>query len=300
MAVLFISHNMSIVRNFCDRIYVMQNGKIVETGTPEEIFKNPKEDYTKILIASIPDGKEREDKDEALEEPVLEIKDFSAFYPKKKKHFFEKGGRVCIVDHVNLTIHTGECVGLVGRSGCGKSTLSKGILGLLKDTEGEVVHHSEHPQMIFQDPYSSLNPKKKIGWILKQPLALRTDLTQDQKNKLVIETVQQVGLMPEVLDRYPRELSGGMRQRISIAIALVQGSKFIIADEPVSALDVTVQKQILELFLKVQRETGIAFLFISHDRDVVKQMCHRIVYMANGKLSDEEEGKEILDKDDPV
>ncbi len=300
MAVLFISHNMSIVRNFCDRIYVMQNGKIVETGTPEEIFKNPKEDYTKILIASIPDGKEREDKDEALEEPVLEIKDFSAFYSKKKKHFFEKGGRVCIVDHVNLTIHTGECVGLVGRSGCGKSTLSKGILGLLKDTEGEVVHHSEHPQMIFQDPYSSLNPKKKIGWILKQPLALRTDLTQDQKNKLVIETVQQVGLMPEVLDRYPRELSGGMRQRISIAIALVQGSKFIIADEPVSALDVTVQKQILELFLKVQRETGIAFLFISHDRDVVKQMCHRIVYMANGKLSDEEEGKEILDKDAPV
>ncbi|MBR6365526.1 MAG: ABC transporter ATP-binding protein [Lachnospiraceae bacterium] len=300
MAVLFISHNMSIVRNFCDRIYVMQNGKIVETGTPEEIFKNPKEDYTKVLIASIPDGREREDKDDALEEPVLEIRDFSAFYPKKKKHFFEKGGRVCIVDHVNLTIHEGECVGLVGRSGCGKSTLSKGILGLLKDTEGAVIHHTKHPQMIFQDPYSSLNPKKKIGWILKQPLALRTDLTQDQKNKLVIETVQQVGLMPEVLDRYPRELSGGMRQRISIAIALVQGSKFIIADEPVSALDVTVQKQILELFLKVQRETGIAFLFISHDRDVVKQMCHRIVYMADGKLSDEERGKEILDKEAPV
>jgi len=288
MAVLFISHNMSIVRDFCDRVYVMQNGKIVETGTPEEIFKDPKEPYTKVLIASIPDGRPRADKDEVSEEKVLELRNFSAFYPKKKKHFFEKGGRVCIIDRIDLTIHEGECVGLVGRSGCGKSTLSKGILGLLKDTEGEIKHYTKHPQMIFQDPYSSLNPKKKIGWILKQPLSLRTDLTPEEKSKIVIETVLKVGLKPEVLDRYPRELSGGMRQRISIAIALIQGSKFIIADEPVSALDVTVQKQILELFLQVQRETKIAFLFISHDRNVVNQMCHRIVYMADGKLSEAE------------
>lgn len=287
MAILFISHNMSIVRNFCERIYVMQKGQIVESGTPEEIFDHPEEPYTQELIASIPTGAPRTDTCPVENPAVLEVKDFSVYYPKKRKHFWDKRELEEIVKSVSFQIRRGELVGLVGRSGCGKSTLSNGILGFQKYTKGEVQHGTERPQMVFQDPYSSLNPKKTIGWILREPLR-PLKLPREEQDKRVTDILDKVGLAPEVAKMYPHELSGGMRQRVSIAIALIQGSDFLIADEPVSALDVTIQKQILELFLNVQRRTGLACLFISHDMNVVKQMCHRVLKMQDGTLQEVE------------
>ncbi|MBR4587221.1 MAG: ABC transporter ATP-binding protein [Lachnospiraceae bacterium] len=302
MSIMFISHNMSIVRNFCDRVYVMHKGNIVETGTPDEIFFDPKEDYTKKLIGSIPNGKLREDSLKGDEKTILKVEDFSVFYKQQKKRFYEKTVLKEVVKKVSFELHEGEMAGLVGRSGCGKSTLSLGLLGLLKITKGSVFfehdgkkinmldrHADKHGvmQMVFQDPYGSLNPKKKIGWILAEPLRMKGELkTSAERKQRVHEVLQEVGLDVSYSRRYPSDLSGGQRQRVCIAVALIQGARLIIADEPVSALDVTVQKQILELILDIQRRTGIAVLFISHDMNIVRQMCHRIFHMTDGKLNE--------------
>lgn len=284
ISIMFISHNMKIVRNFCDRIYVMHNGYLVEAGTPEEIFDHPHEDYTKRLIGSIPDGHLREDENNS-EKKILEVKDFSVFYKQQKKKFYEKTVLREVVKSVSFDVKEGEMIGLVGNSGCGKSTLSLGILGLQKITKGSVIFHGDDMQMVFQDPYSSLNPTKKIGWILAEPLRMKGELkTSAERKARVHQVLQEVGLDLSYSRRYPKELSGGQRQRVCIAVALIQGARLIIADEPVSALDVTVQKQILELMLDIQKRTGIAVIFISHDMNIVRQMCHRVLRMEDGKL----------------
>ena len=190
-------------------------------------------------------------------------------------------------------IKEGEIVGLVGESGCGKSTLSKAILGLLDIEEGEMIHHTKNPQMVFQDPFSSLNPRKKIGWILEEPLRIQKVPKQERKQR-VEEMIVKVGLTPSHLERYPKELSGGQRQRVSIAISLIQGSKFIIADEPVSALDVTIQKQIMELMIRLQEENQLSYLFISHDLNVIYQMCDRVLVMKAGQIVEEGDVEEIF------
>ena len=171
-------------------------------------------------------------------------------------------------------------MGLLGKSGCGKSTLSRAIAGLNDKYKGQIIYHDETDskiQMVFQDPYSSLNPCKTIGFILSEPLKNQKKLSTEEIKKQVLEILKQVELSEEFYDRYPHELSGGQRQRVSIGIALIAKTKLIIADEPVSALDVTIQKQILELFLKVQKEKKISILMISHDIQVLNQVCDRIV-----------------------
>ena len=212
---------------------------------------------------------------------ILEVRHVSAAYTD------EKQGRQVLKD-ISLEVKENEILGLVGESGCGKSTLSKVILGFLKPSQGEIHHETQNPQMIFQDPASSLNPSKKISWILEEPLRMQK-IPKEERRKQVLEMAERVGLSQEQLKRYPRELSGGQRQRVSIAAALIQGSKFIIADEPVSALDVTIQRQIMELMVKLQEEMQLSILFISHDLNVVYQMCDRLLIMKDGKIL--EEGK---------
>ncbi len=217
---------------------------------------------------------------------ILEVRHVSAAYAD------EKQGRQVLKD-ISLEVKENEILGLVGESGCGKSTLSKVILGFLKPSQGEIHHETQNPQMIFQDPASSLNPSKKISWILEEPLRMQK-IPKEERRKQVLEMTERVGLSQEQLNRYPRELSGGQRQRVSIAAALIQGSKFIIADEPVSALDVTIQRQIMELMVKLQEEMQLSILFISHDLNVVYQMCDRLLIMKDGKILEEGKTEELF------
>ena len=210
-------------------------------------------------------------------EKILEVKHVNAYYREGKT-------RRQILDDVSFTLYEGEIVGLVGESGSGKSTLCKCVLGLLKDYEGEIVHYTQRPQMVFQDPFSALNPRKTIGWILEEPLRVKGGFTRQERRKEAVEMLQRVHLPEDFYERYPRELSGGQRQRVSIALALITGTKFILADEPLSALDVTVQAQIITLLKELQEKEKICYLFVSHDLDVVSMLCGRVLFLQDGKV----------------
>lgn len=269
--VLIISHDLNVIKSMCSYVYVMKDGELVENGTTKEIFEAPKNQYTQSLIEAI-QKREKQIKVKGTEN-ILEVKEVSLFYREKK-------GINVIAENISFFIKKGEILGLLGKSGCGKSTLSKAIAGLNKRYKGEIKYYGEGEekiQMVFQDPYSSLNPSKTIGFILSEPLKNQGKLTKEEIKKEVLNILKQVELPEEFYNRYPHELSGGQRQRVSIGIALIAKPKLIIADEPVSALDVTVQKQILELFLKVQKETNISILMISHDIQVLNQVCDRII-----------------------
>ncbi len=210
-------------------------------------------------------------------EKILEVKHVNAYYREGKT-------RRQILYDVSFTLYEGEIVGLVGESGSGKSTLCKCVLGLLKDYEGEIVHYTQRPQMVFQDPFSALNPRKTIGWILEEPLRVKGGFSRQERRKEAVEMLQRVHLPEDFYERYPRELSGGQRQRVSIALALITGTKFILADEPLSALDVTVQAQIIALLKELQEKEKICYLFVSHDLDVVSMLCGRVLLLQDGKV----------------
>ena len=213
----------------------------------------------------------------ALPEKILEVKHVNAYYKEGKT-------RRQILEDISFTLFEGEIVGLVGESGSGKSTLCKCVLGLLKDYEGEVIHYTQRPQMVFQDPFSALNPRKTIGWILEEPLRIKGGFTRQERREKAEEMLKRVHLPEEFYGRYPRELSGGQRQRVSIALALITGTKFILADEPLSALDVTVQAQIIALLKELQEKEKICYLFVSHDLDVVSMLCGRVLFLQDGKV----------------
>ena len=212
-----------------------------------------------------------------MENIIIDVRNVSVNYHSRKK-------KTEAVRNVSFQIKEGEIVGLVGESGCGKTTVSKAILGLVRCSEGEIICETKHPQMIFQDPVSALNPAKRIGWIMEEPLRLLTAMPKQERREKVIDMLRKIGLDEKYADRYPRELSGGQKQRISIGMALLAGSRFIVADEPVSALDVTVQAQILTLLKELQKEYRIAILFISHDLRVVYQICDRVMVMKEGNM----------------
>ena len=196
---------------------------------------------------------------------------------------------------MSFTLRSGEILGLVGESGTGKTTLVKNILGLVKTHTGEIIHYTKRPQMIFQDPYSSLNPAYTVGWSLEEPLRIYGKYDAAERRRRVAEIAEKVGLPAECLTRRPNELSGGQRQRVSIGVALIQKPRLIIADEPVSALDVTIQRQILELMRTVRDELGISFLFISHDLNVVYQLCDRVMVMKDGRIVEENTVQELFE-----
>ena len=217
-------------------------------------------------------------------EHILEVDSLNVYYKNKGR---KDGALQHVLHDVSFCMNRGEILGLVGESGCGKTTLAKAILGMQKRFDGSIRLDCTNPQMVFQDPYGSLNPAKKIGWILEEPLRMKKGdkkLTQEQRVSRVDEMLEKVGLDCKVKEHYPSELSGGQRQRIAIAAALLCDTTFLIADEPVSALDVTIQSQIIRLLLKLQRELGISILFISHDLPVVYQMCDRVMIMQKGVI----------------
>ncbi len=221
-------------------------------------------------------------------EPILEVKHLNSFYTQAR------GSRKQVLKDVSFTIHPGEILGLVGESGSGKTTLCRAILGLVGDYEGEIIHHSTRPQMVFQDPFSSLNPAHTIGWILEEPLRVQGKLNKAQRREAVLEILEQVGLGAEYARRRPAELSGGQRQRVSIAAAVIGRPALVIADEPVSALDVTVQAQILRLLVDLRRRYQLSYLFISHDLNVVYQLCNRALVMENGAIVEQNTVDELF------
>ena len=233
-----------------------------------------------------------------MKNTVLEVKHLNSWYeeagsrPESGKVLFKSGKRQVLKD-VSFEMKEGEIFGLVGESGCGKSTLAKTILGMVRDKDGAVTIGETRPQMVFQDPYSSLNPAKKIGWILEEPLRLKGGFTRAERRERVAHMLEKVGLKPEIAERYPRQLSGGQRQRVCIGAALMQEPKLLIADEAVSALDVTIQKQILELLLKLHEEMSLAILFISHDLRVVYHISDRVLIMKDGQIVEQGTPEEV-------
>ena len=274
-SIIFVSHDLRVIQRLCSRVMVMYEGKIIERGSVSEIFEDPRQDYTKKLIAAISD--EKKEADPFTSDTVLEVRDLSVFYKVKTQKFSEGTQKKYVCKDMSFVVHKGEILGLVGKSGIGKSSISRAILGLHKDYTGQIILKEENPQMVFQDSASSLNPARKVGWILEEPLKNMTKLSKKERKKKVEEMLALVELPKEYAKRYPRQLSGGQKQRVNIALALISGSKFIIADEPVSALDVTIQEQILNLLLKLQKELGLSMVFISHDINVVNRICDRVI-----------------------
>ena len=225
---------------------------------------------------------------------ILRVRDLNTYYTEGRTLFGGKGKRKQVLRNVSFDMFEGEIVGLVGESGSGKTTLSRAILGMLTDYEGEIAHFSEKPQMVFQDPFSSLNPAHSIGWILEEPLRVQGKLTAAERKDAVVEILEQVGLTAEHAKRRPRELSGGQRQRVSIAGAVITRPKLIIADEPVSALDVTIQAQILQLLVDLKKKYELSYLFISHDLNVVYQICNRVLVMRKGELVEQNTVEELF------
>ena len=219
---------------------------------------------------------------------IVCAKNLSSYYGKGKS-------RLRYLKNVSLTIGEGETFGLVGESGSGKSTLAKCLLGLVTDIEGELTVNAVRPQMVFQDPYGSLNPAKTVGWILEEPLRAMGIRDKAQRREKVLEMIKLVGLEEAHLQRRPAQLSGGQQQRVAIAGALIQGSKLIVLDEPVSALDVTLQAQILQLLVNLKEQLGLSYLFISHDLSVVYQICDRVAVMYRGEIVEEGDVDNVYD-----
>ncbi|MDE7170967.1 MAG: ATP-binding cassette domain-containing protein [Oscillospiraceae bacterium] len=224
-----------------------------------------------------------------MSEPIVRVRNLNSWYGKGKE-------RKQVLWDVSVELAPGEVLGIVGESGSGKTTLAKCVLGMVTDITGELTVNSQRPQMVFQDPYGSLNPAKTVGWILEEPLRAAGVKDKDRRREKVAELLSLVGLEEEHLGRKPAQLSGGQRQRVAIAAALIQGSKLIVLDEPVSALDVTLQAQILRLLADLKERLGLSYLFISHDLAVVYQLCDRVAVMTGGEIVEAGDVDEIYDR----
>lgn len=316
-AVMFITHDMAVVAQMADRVVVMFRGNKVEEGTVQEIFENPQHEYTKALLAAVPKlgemkGKAlpepmkllgREDQNlspiEGTEEPLLEVKNLITRFPVKGGFFRRTVANVHAVEDVSFTLNKGRTLSLVGESGCGKSTAGRSILRLVEPQSGHInidgkdimaLNHNDlraarlDMQMIFQDPFASLNPQMMLGDQVAEPMRNYNTHSKEEMQKRVEMLFDRVELPRSFLRRFPHELSGGQRQRVAIARALALNPKLIIADEAVSALDVSVQAQVLNLMMELQAELGLSFLFISHDMAVVERVSHDVGVMYLGRI----------------
>ncbi len=294
VSILFISHDLGVVQSLCDRALVMYEGVIVEQGNTRDLFTSPKEEYTKRLVKAAPKVEPMKESAQTEEKPaIVQVEGLSVYYNVKTKGLLSKTVRREVVKSVSFSIKEGEVYGIVGESGSGKSTLAKAMIGLNTNIEGSITVSSKRPQMVFQDPYSSLNRSRTIGWILEEPLKIQGIFSKAKRKERVHEMLGLVGLEHFYAKRYIYELSGGQRQRVAIACALMNNEKFIILDEPVSALDVTIQDQILTLLKDLKEKFGLSYLFISHDLHVVYQMCDRIGVMKDGVLLEQGSREDI-------
>ena len=303
MSILFITHDLGLVDKFSDKVAVMKEGRIVEIGETKKVFTNPKEAYTKLLLASIPKEKT---KIESEPQPLVEISDLDVFYRIESQNIF-KENYFHAVKNINLKINKKTTIGLVGESGSGKSTLGRAIANLLP-YKGSVFFDGKEIssfkdrsirkdiQIIFQDPYGSLSPRLTVGDIVGEGLDIHMNLSKQERNEQIEQTMLEVELDPKYRFKYPHEFSGGQRQRIAIARSIILKPKFIILDEPTSALDRSIQIQIIDLLKSLQEKYNLTYLFISHDLKVIRAMSDIILVMQNGEMVEEGNARSIFEK----
>ncbi len=308
MAILFITHNLSIVGRFADRVAVMNGGRIVESGSVADVFGRPQHDYTRHLLSSQPRGRPAPVPRESP--TLLETRGLKVWFPVRRGILRRTAGHVRAVDGIDVSLRARETVGVVGESGSGKSTLGMAILRLVT-SEGAIRYDGRdlqglgfralNPlrrelQIVFQDPFASLSPRMSVAGIVEEGLKVHgMGRTRAGRRDLVAQALLEVGLEPAMMDRYPHEFSGGQRQRIAIARAMVLRPRFVVLDEPTSALDMSVQSQIVELLRRLQEDHDLAYLFISHDLRVVRAMSHHVLVMKDGRVVESGRAGEVFE-----
>ncbi|MER9894261.1 ABC transporter ATP-binding protein [Mesorhizobium sp. M0119] len=297
MSMLFITHDLGIVRKIADRVCVMTKGKIVETGPTKEIFANPQHAYTRHLLAAEPKGKPPAANEAA--KPVMVGKDVKVWFPIKKGFFRRTVDNVKAVDGIDVTVRAGQTLGVVGESGSGKTTLGLALARMISSTGAiqfngrgidQLSFNEMRPlrrelQIVFQDPFGSLSPRMSIAEIIEEGLKIHEPkLSPDARDERVVDVLKEVGLDPATRNRYPHEFSGGQRQRVAIARAMVLNPRFVMLDEPTSALDMSVQAQVVDLLRSLQAKHDLAYLFISHDLRVIRALANEVIVMRNGRI----------------
>jgi len=309
MAILFITHDLNLVRRFADTVCVMQKGRVVESGDVQTVFSSPSHPYTQALLTAEPKGEPIEEDPTAP--VVISADDLRVWFPIKRGFMRRTVDHIKAVDGVTLQVRAGGTVGVVGESGSGKTTLALAMLRLIR-SEGPIVFLGSRidgksvaemrplrrdMQIVFQDPYGSLSPRMSVAEIVAEGLTVqRPELTLDERREIVARALKETGLDPATMDRYPHEFSGGQRQRIAIARAMVLEPKFVVLDEPTSALDMSVQAQIIDLLRDLQRRRALAYLFISHDLRVVKALAGQLIVMRHGKVVESGEADKIFNR----
>ncbi len=307
LTILFITHDLSIVKNFTDYVYVMQDGYVVEEGSTSSIFKKPANPYTKKLVNAR--NLERKERNRSKSLELLKINTLSAQYEQNK--LLRKTTVNKVINNINLSVNLGETIGLVGESGSGKTTIGLSILRLIKSDGGIVFMGDDISkksirnlkkvrkdlQIVFQDPFGSLSPRLTVEQIIEEGLiAQKIELDPNQRRERVLETLEDVGLEPDQLNRYPHEFSGGQRQRIAIARAIILRPKLLVLDEPTSSLDATVQLQILNLLKKLQDKFNTSYIFISHDLRVIRYVADRVMVLNSGEIIEMDYTENIFNK----
>ena len=308
MAMLLITHDLGVVRHMANRVAVMTAGEIVEQAATEDIFERPQHAYTKHLLSAQPGGKPASPPDDAA--TVMTAENLRVWFPIKAGVFRRTVDYVRAVDEITLEVREGHTVGVVGESGSGKTTLGLALLRLIS-SQGAINFHGQgieglngkamrplrrQMQIVFQDPFSSLSPRMSIAQIIEEGLLVHGEGgNYDERRTLIARTLEEVGLEPSAMDRFPHEFSGGQRQRVAIARAMVLQPQFVVLDEPTSALDVSVQAQIVDLLRDLQQRHRLAYLFISHDLKVVRALADEVIVLRNGKVMEQGKAAQIFD-----
>ncbi|RWC73671.1 MAG: ABC transporter ATP-binding protein [Mesorhizobium sp.] len=307
MSMLFITHDLGIVRKIADRVCVMTKGKIVETGPTKDIFANPQHPYTRHLLAAEPKGKPPAANSDA--KPVMTGKDIKVWFPIKQGFFRRTVDHVKAVDGIDVTVRAGQTLGVVGESGSGKTTLGLALARMISSTGtiqfngrdiNQLTFNAMRPlrrelQIVFQDPFGSLSPRMSIAEIIEEGLKIHEPkLSPDERDDKVAAVLNEVGLDPATRNRYPHEFSGGQRQRVAIARAMVLNPRFVMLDEPTSALDMSVQAQVVDLLRNLQAKHDLAYLFISHDLKVIRALANDVIVMRNGQIVEAGRSEQIF------